>query len=370
MGFLAVYMNKGGLFITLYDKETLQLYLDEGGYGQHMTPQEGEPSSQSAHYRTLADYASTRDGQHVFFFLDREIYYGGQIVGSNEYGAFYINGEKSPMGRKANAPLVWDESPRDNYKTTDQPGVFDTGGERGKKCQPFLIRFEDNLDIVGRYIVSDQLYFELGEYPYPLPSNSIAGMGFCTITPAETNILLGLFENNNEGKIEPISDEPVQLEDDPVPFSPEYGVDSAEEAHPESHLEASLIANPDLLPEHIQPDEATICRQVPISPFKPSNIDQADVCYFTENKIRDGTIPNTIIELKVRKAGKGAALQVKRYLTWLHDRLGKDANRINIYVYAPGFTRTFDNYLPEEFIEQVQKIGINDYQQSSLGVYE
>ncbi|WP_396611467.1 hypothetical protein ACH9L7_14860 [Haloferax sp. S1W] len=355
-------MDKGGLFITLYDKDTLKLYLEQGVYGQHMTPQEGEPSSQSAHYKTLADYASTREGKHVFFFLDREIYYGGQIVGSDEHGAFYINGKKSPLGREADAPLVWDESSRDKYGETDEPGVFDAGGERGEKCQPFLIQFEDNQDMAGRYIISDQLYFELGEYPYPLPSNSIAGMGFCTITPAETDILLNLLENEHEGEIEPVSDEPVELQGDPIPFSPEYGVDSSEEAHPEAHLEASLIANPELLPEHMRPEGATICRQVPISPFKPSNLDQADVCYFSGDTIQDGTIPNTILELKIRKAGKGAALQVKRYLMWLHDRLGEEAGQIEIYVYAPGFTSTFDGYISERFLEQVEKV---DYTEGS-----
>jgi hypothetical protein len=360
-------MNKGGLFITLYDKDTLQLYLNGGVYGQHMTPQEGEPSSHSAHYRALGDYAACREGKHVFFFLDREIYYGGQIVGSDEYGAFYINGQKSPMGREADAPLVWDESSRDTYGETDEPGVFDAGGDRGEKCQPFLIQFEDNRDIAGRYIVSDQLYFDLGEYPYPLPSNSIAGMGFCTITPGETDILLDLLENEHEGEIEPVSDEPVQLEGEPVPFSAEYGVDSPEEAHPESHLEASLIANPDLLPEHMQPNGATICRQVPISPFRTSNIDQADVCYFTEGQIRDGTIPNTVLELKIGKAGKSASQQVNRYLRWLHDRLGEDAEDIDVHVYAPGFTRTFDDYIEDNLLDQVEKYDFTeDGQQSTL----
>lgn len=359
-------MENGGLFITLYDKDTLRLYLDEGVYGQHMTPQEGEPSSQSAHYKTLADYAAAREGKHVFFFLDREIYYGGQIVGSDEYGAFYINGKHSPMGRRADAPLVWDESIRDKYEATEERGVFDAGGDRGEKCQPFLIQFEDKKEMAGRYVISDQLYFELGEYPYPLPSNSIAGMGFCTITPGETDILLELLENEYEDEIEPVSDESVRLEGEPVPYEPKYGVQLPEEAHPEAHLEASLIANPDLLPEHMQPNGATICRQVPISPFKPADMDQADIAYFDEEPIRDGTIPNRIIELKIRKAGKNAALQVKRYLQWLYDRLGEDAENIEVYVFAPGYTSTFDGYIPDKFRTQIQKETLEPDHQTTL----
>lgn len=359
-------MDSGGLFVTLYDRETLRLYLDRGVYGQHMTPQDGKPSVQSAHYKTLADFATARAGKHVFFFLKREIYYGGQIVGSDEHGAFYINGQNCPLGRRVDAPLVWDESPRDVYGLTDHPGVFDAGGERGEKCQPFLIRFEDELGLAGRYVISDQLYFTLGEYPYPLPSNTIAGMGFCTLTPGETDILLDLLENEPEGEIEPSSDEPVRLTGDPVPYAPEHGVESVEEAHPEAHLEASVIANPDLLPGHMRPEGATICRQVPISPFKPADMDQADVCYFTDDLIRDGTIPNTIIELKIRKAGKSAALQVKRYLRWLHDRLGGEAKEIDIHVYAPGFTSTFDGYVPDHFREQMTKTSMSEITQTTL----
>jgi len=360
-------MDEGGLFITLYDKDTLRLYLDEGVYGQHMTPQEGTPSSQSAHYKTLADYAAARTGKEVFFFLDREIYYGGEIVGSEDHGAFYINGRQSPMGRKADAPLVWDETVRDEYESTGTPGVFDAGGERGEKCQPFLIQFEDEKSMAGDYIISDQLYFELGEYPYPLPSNSIAGMGFCTLTPAETDVLLRLLEEEPEGHMDPESDEPVQLTGDPVPFSPELGVGSVEEAHPEAHLEASVIANPELLPSHLHPDGATICRQVPISPFKPADMDQADVCYFDGERIRDGTIPNTVIELKIRKAGKQAALQVKRYMAWLHDRIGDDAEKVTVHVYAPGFTRTFDGYIPDRFSANIEKLDFESGHQETLG---
>lgn len=360
-------MENGGLFITLYDKETLRLYLDHGIYGQHMTPQEGKPGSHSAHYRALADYAATRAGKHVFFFLDREIYYGGEIIGNDECGAFYINGQHSPLGRRANAPLVWDESVRERYEETHIPGIFDAGSDRGEKCQPFLIRFEDREGLAGKYIVSDQLYFELGEYPYPLPSNSIAGMGFCTLTPGETDILLRLLEEEPEDSVQPQSEEPMGLSDEPVAFAPEYGIDYAEEAHPESHLEASVIANPELLPTHLQPDQATICRQVPISPFKPADMDLADVCYFTEAKIRDGTIPNTIIELKLRKAGKAAAQQVKRYLIWLHQRLGQEAEKIQIFVYAPDFTRTFDGYIPESYSGQIQKVRFDEQEQETLG---
>lgn len=361
-------MTAGGLFITLYDEETLRLYLDNGVYGQHMSPEESEPSPYSNHYPTLADYSCARDGNHVFFFRDREIFYGGQVVGPDDHGAFYINGGESPLGREADAPLVWDESKRDRYDRVEA-GRFLTDeddSEDDAVCQPFLLQFEDKRGLAGTYVSSDQLYFELGEYPYPLPSNTISGMGFCTLTPGETQALLRLLEEEPAGQIDSVSGEDIELRGNPVPYSPEYGVDAAEEATPESHLEAAVAANPTLLPEPLHPEQAALCRQVPISPFKPRNMDKADVCYFTADEIRDGTIPNTVIELKKDRAGKSAAQQVVRYLKWLHKRLGDDADRIDVYVYAPSFTSTFDGYVPEEFGDQIERVTFSGERQTTL----
>lgn len=105
----------GGLFIALYDEDSLKLYLNKGLYGFLMTPiMESIPSSRSPHYAILADYACSREGADLFFFLKRKIVYGGKIYGNKEIGSFFINGKTSPLGRKANAELFWDESKRKN----------------------------------------------------------------------------------------------------------------------------------------------------------------------------------------------------------------------------------------------------------------
>ena len=55
---------EGGLFIALYDEDTLKLYLNKGIYGFLMKPvNEEAPSSRSKHYAALADYACAREGQ-------------------------------------------------------------------------------------------------------------------------------------------------------------------------------------------------------------------------------------------------------------------------------------------------------------------
>ena len=216
-------MIPSGLFITLYDYETLSLYLDKGIYGFLMPPSYGNVSSKSMHYRALADYACVRDGTHVFFFLNRKIVYGGQISGSKEYGSFYLNGTDSPLGQKANANLCWDESYRPRYRSTDKPGIFYVTGNDGnekKKCQPYLIRFEDKQELKGKYIWSDQLYWKLGQFGYPLPSNSIQNMSFCTLTPGETNIAITLLKEEPAGILNVNSEENVHLVCEPVPYSP------------------------------------------------------------------------------------------------------------------------------------------------------
>ena len=368
-------MPVSGLFITLYDKDTLNLYLEKGVYGFHQPPVYKDVSSKSRHYHALADYACARDGDHVFFFLKRMIVYGGQIIGSKKTGSFYLNGPYSPIGKDTNSDVYWDESSRSIYKSIGKKGIFTVPNidETKEKCQPYLIRFRDNIGLKGKWISSDQLYFELGEYPYPLPSNSIQGMSFCTLTPGETNTTLDLLQKESIGKFSGKSDENIIFKGEPLLFDPNYGIQDLSKAFTnsqfvnEAHLEFTVLSNPYLLPEKIQPKESDgLCRQIPISPFKPSQMDRADVCYYSEPAIEDGTIPNTIIELKYVRIGKSVIVQVKRYLDWLYKRLGKDvASIIKVYVCAPSFTPSVNSTIPKKYLHQIELICLEKEQKNS-----
>lgn len=343
-----------GFFITLYDKDTLNLYLDRGIYGFLMRPEYGKIGRYSRHYAALADYACGRKGTHVFFFLKRELIYGGQLDGSEKYGCFYLNGELSPMGIKAEADLCWDESSRDCYNTTSKTGVFkvETGSGKADRCQPYLIKFKDRLGLRGRSIPSDDLYWKLGSINHPLPTNTIQGMSFCTVTPGECEILLNLFNQAEATDI--LTSEDIQLDGEPLPFKPEYGIQKAQQANNESHLEASIAANTDLLPKSMRPSEKdVILRQVPMSPLKPYQMDRADICYYSEDQIEKGTIPNVVIELKNKKAGKAEIEQVVRYAKWLKRIVPSDFEIIQFYLFAPDFTSTVFDYIPKDFREQI-----------------
>jgi hypothetical protein len=303
----------------------------------------------------LADYGCARSGTHVFFFLKRHIVYGGQISGSQKHGAFCLNGSHSPLGKKANAPLVWDESKRTKYRSTETAGVFRRPQINAiEVTQPYLILFEDKLGLKGRSVLSDDLYFEIGEFPYPLPTNSISGMGFCTMTPAEVSCCLRLLQREPTRPFDIQSDERVFLLQKPLAFSPEFGLSALKDAESESHAEASCLCNPNLLPSELRPDTATLCRQVPISPFKPFQMDRADICYYFEEPIAGGSIPNVIIELKNKRFGRAGANQVLRYAKWLRRRVRDDAERIMIYALAPSFTEDWNSEVPVEYKDQIK----------------
>jgi len=96
-------MLKSGIFIVLFDKDTLRLYLDKGIYGFLMPPVYEAVSSRSSHYRALGDYGCIRHGTHVFFFLKRKIIYGGQVIGSKDFGTF-VNISPNASTKKQSSP--------------------------------------------------------------------------------------------------------------------------------------------------------------------------------------------------------------------------------------------------------------------------
>ena len=323
----------GGLFITLFDEKTLALYLKYGVYGFLMKPVfEEQPSSRSMHYAALADYACSREGTHIFFFLKRKIIYGGVVKGSREFASFYLNGNTSPFGRKVNAPLFWDESSR--YTPTGKAGVFTVRGTA--KSQPYILLFDAVDDLSGKYVSSDELYFELGKYPYPLPSNTIQGMSFCTLTPGETDAAIKLCRESSL-KHGLASSESLAIGDDNTLFNP--GLLDLSGFINEAHLEFTLLADIEPLKHLLEHDSFILCRQVPISPFKPFQMDRADIClYSSSHPICNGTIPNVIIELKKDRGNFQAYNQVSRYLKWLNKICDpEDFEAILPLIVAPSF---------------------------------
>lgn len=327
---------KNGLFIMLYKQEDLTLYLKNEVYGFLIKPlKKDRPSAQSSYFKVLADYACSRAGTEVFFFLDRKIVYGGEIIGNKDEASFYLNGQTSPLGRNNNASLFWDESSR--YAATNEPGVFIVNGV--EKSQPFILKFKTN-EYTGKYIISDELYFELGSFNYPLPSNTVQGMGFCTLTPGETEVCLNLLKQSN--KVIPYEDA-KDLTTKEVAMIFRSNMIDVQDFVSESELEFNIVSNLQSISKciNLYDNDYVICRQVPISPFKPMNMDRADIClYNMKDLILNGTIPNVIIELKKDVANYHAYEQVTRYLKWLEKVINNQEifSKINAFIIARSFT--------------------------------
>lgn len=348
----------GGLFIALYDDESLKLYLDKGVYGFLMPPVfTDKPNSRSRHYQILADYACSREGTDVFFFLKRKIVYGGKIYGNRESASFFLNGLTSPLGRVANADLFWDESVRAKYFETDTPGVFRVKRNGGVKSQPFIFQFRQN-ENSGKYILSDDLYFELGKYPYPLPSNSIQGMGFCTLTPGEVSTLQTLI-SQSDNRIEFDGEGEMDKTGEGTLFDSEL-VSINDDLVNEAQLEFTILSSIEPFADFLQ-DEYVLCRQVPISPFKPSKMDRADIClYSLTTPIKNGTIPNVIIELKKDVGNKAAYEQVERYLKWVKNiTTPEEYARVKAYIVAPRITRIKAESVSAEYRDKILMYSIS-----------
>ncbi len=347
----------GGFFVTLYDLATLKLYLREGIFGSLMKPViEGTLSSRSIHYSVLADYACSRQGSHIFFFLKRKVFYGGVITGSHAHASFYINGPYSPLGRAAQAEIFWDESER--YRTAGLPGLFFRDDEL--RSQPYILQFEMN-ELSGKFIDSDDLYFALGQFAYPLPSNTIQEMSFCPLTPGETSIALDLIENS-DNCLANDSFEDLYPGENQTFFNPDLL--TYNDFQNEAHLEFTLLANLKPLYRILGSGSNILCRQVPLGPYKPYNIDRADIClYNSDNLLRGGTIPNIIIELKKDRANYKAYGQMVRYLTWLKRVLGdgEEFEQIHSYIIAPGFYIRKNNVRERFGLDYEEQIKMYDF---------
>lgn len=349
----------GGLFIALYDEESLKLYLNRGLYGFLMKPvMTPKPTAQSRYYAVLADYACSREGTDVFFFLKRRIVYGGKIYGNKSIGSFYLNGQTSPLGRKADANLFWDESKREKYIATETPGVFRLEKNGGQKAQPFMFQFYTN-EKTGKYITSDDLYFELGKYPYPLPSNSMQNMGFCTLTPGEVATLAKLIDESTD-KYDLSDVEDISKQGEETAFR--KGLASVDDdLVNEAQLEFTILSSLEPFAKFLN-DDYVLCRQVPISPFKPSEMDRADICLYSMNRpIKNGTVPNVVIELKKDKATSSAYEQVTRYLKWLEAITNRqEFSQIKGYIIAPEIGRIRKSNVDTRYENKIKMFSIKE----------
>ncbi len=339
-----------GLFILLNGEESLQNAIEYGFYSFFMPPVYEEiPNTRSKHYAILADYACCEEGTEIFFFNNRTVTYGGTIDESNNNDPiFYLNGDTSPLGRKAHSKKYIDVS--ELWESTERDGVYNIGknqrGEDRERALPFIIEFDNKKDLTGKQISSDDLYFELGDYNFPFPSNTIQGRGLCTLTPKETEILLDLMKNSDKKIDLQINKKTKKDSENKTIFSKSL---IENEVHTnESHLEFLILADNKKLEKILKGTISDYfkgpvikCRQVPLCPFKPIQYDLADICLYDEsNPVKENSLPNVIIELKKDKIDYHAYDQVTRYLKWVEKVSSDDFDKVRAILVAPKINRS------------------------------
>lgn len=363
-----------GLYIMMGRKKefegALSKSLKYGIYGFFMKPIfEGQPSSQSRHYAILSDYACCEEGTHIFFFYNRNVYYGGKVTGEGKLGEsiFYLNGQTSPLGKKANSEFYYEYT---LPKSKENEETYIINDE--EKAMPFTIEFELDDELTGRKISVDDLYWELSQYNYPLPINSIQGLAMATLTPKETDILLDLLKNSDKKiKNKPIKNEPTINNDKKTKFYKELV--KGEKQISESHLEFLLLSQIELIENIIPNGEYTRCRQIPLCPFKSESYDRIDIALYDKNdRLRNGTIPNVIIELKNKDVSFSEYKQVHRYLEWLEKIAPNEFKKIKPILIGPKISRNLTKRqlklkgIDDKHFDKIKFVRIDDLKKAKL----
>ena len=339
-----------GLFILMVNEESVMASINKGVYGFLMPPiYEDKVPSRSKHYAVLCDYGCCYEGTEIFFFSNRKVFYGGKITTSNGNDpVFYLNGDTSPMGRKANSERFI--SLNKLHEETDD-GIYYLGknsrNQDRYRALPFVIKFEKN-ELSGKQIASDDLYFELGKYNFPFPSNAIQKTGLCTLTPKETEILINLMKKS-EIKVEYQQNNKIDVLDKKKLLFYKNLIDK--DITNESHLEFQLLADNEKLDNILSKaldlsgnENYLKGRQIPLCPFRPMQFDRADICLYDKNQpIKDGTLPNVVIELKKDVATYSAYEQVTKYLRWLEQITdSEEFKKIKAIIIAPRINRNLN----------------------------
>lgn len=90
-------------------------------------------------------------------------------------------------------------------------------------------------------------------------------------------------------------------------------------------------------------------------------MDRADIClYSLTNPIKNGTIPNVIIELKKDVGNKAAYEQVERYLKWVKNiTTPEEYARVKAYIIAPRITRIRRTSVSAEYRDKILMYSIS-----------
>lgn len=329
-------MPTSGLLVSVSNEHALRLYLAHGVYGPSVPTDSNHDPFPEPYIKTLADIGCPRRDDHVFFRCDGRLYYGGRITGESERHPFYLNGDRGFIGRAADAPLAWDETRWDAFAPLDREGR--NWRYRPTRCQPFLLRFADHLNLKGRWIHDHAYYVALGDHNHLLQTTDDAS-GLTPMSPGEADRLLALLIERPDGRLDPPDGRDVAFIEDPLPYDPADGPPLADVVTLDDVV-AVALANPAELPEPLRP-AAAVGHHVPISPYRRRHVDRVELGGYTGRRLLDGTLPDTLGYLTLEPGGRELRERIERQHDWLETLLGDEVEVIDRYVGAPEFDSSF-----------------------------
>ena len=86
-----------------------------------------------------------------------------------------------------------------------------------------------------------------------------------------------------------------------------------------------------------------------MTPFKPDHMDQADICYYGENELVNGTIPNVVIEMEWQRTGPKKMYKIVKYIEWLKKLIPDQYKEISYNFFAPSFRDSVRRKMPSEY---------------------
>ena len=340
-----------GYIMNLSSRESLEAYVRSGAYGTIIKrPRRGFWSTPAE--MTLADYLTMRPGDLIFFFLKRQIYGVGRLIGFPVEGEHWVALCNFPGSSSAHEPppgnpeaYLWRENGEENIRWVvffeHAPHFFAQG-----------LDMDEVLQADTKRVVRSLRAFEK--------------RSFIQIDDEEAQVILDLLVRRNEDVLEdpqghqarvfPDESQGVhaavagrdlgahRVEVEPLLHRHAAGDKILHEALIEAWLVGQLTNRREPVTQ-VFGEWDYVANQVPASPQKPvCYMDRIDVFGEVSRRLADHLPPTTvrykIIEIKKDAvASDGTIGQLMKYVDWTaHTRCGGDYSMVDAFLVAYDFT--------------------------------
>lgn len=331
-----------GYIMALGDKNSLITCIENGVYGTILSfeGENGEQKEWSDPKRsTLADYATMKAGDKIYFFIDKKIHGVGELVNINNECVFF----NYP---NAHLPDITEEK----YSKIKDKLLFNTGSDSGKirvicTFKPSPLFFMDGIDM-DEALNSNPLAFKM--------LRAFEGVSFIKVDDEENRALFGallkLNEENYSKKTNVYPDKSVQahnkiksLVNANYKFNPLKIIKN--EINREKELELLFLHQYSKRDSDIHKafgEWDYLSHQVIASPFKPIKwVKRMDIFGYSYIKGLEESIINNylVIELKKGNASKKDLYQLLRYVDFTNKEYCSDNYKmIKAFLVAEDFT--------------------------------